>query len=296
MVAWRRSSLGVSVHFGRALPARACSAAAGPSSLVNQHKSLCASGTLRADERQATALIRLQDLRLELRDHWSAMRVYSEELIKWHIEVRAIRERQRAAEEERRRLAARPLWQRLWAQISPWPQALPPPVEATPQRPQPGAEAPALETLIQTRAPTPDCLDQAGGCSGGGRGCSSGGGGCSTEGGSSQVTSGCSSSSDTQAADCGGGGGGGGGGCSTQGGGCSQRANGAAEVSAAARASVTAIVAPPSDGPLSDEEKRHPFWRSGLGANAVRIAPWPLDDATHRGHPPVRVVSGTSRG
>ena len=55
----------------------------------------------------------------ELRGHWADMREYSESLIVWHVEVRAIQERQRAAEEELGRLAARPLWQRLWSRLFP---------------------------------------------------------------------------------------------------------------------------------------------------------------------------------
>eukprot|EP00966_Prymnesium_polylepis_P244101 5645279-Prymnesium_polylepis.1 len=223
--------------------------------LVVAHEALVSDGALREDERQRAALSRLQDVRIELRAHWGAMRDYSEELISWHVKARAIRERQRAIEEERWRLASRPLWQRLWTMMT----APPSPTAAVP-----AADAPALETLIQTRAPQ-GALDSGGSCSGGsGGGC--GGGGCSS--GAATATVEVSGDHDSSSGGCSSGGGcGSGSGCGS---GAGTATAIAADPSAEARAAATAVVAPPSDGPLSNDEKRHPFWTSGLGAAALK--------------------------
>eukprot|EP00966_Prymnesium_polylepis_P143555 3313967-Prymnesium_polylepis.1 len=120
------------------------------------------------------------------------MRSYSESLIVYHVEVRAIRERQRAEEEERRLLAAQPLYIRLWRRISQWHPALsaPPDLAAQPHHVSATATAsvPALESLIQTRAPTAAVDESA--CGQGG--CGTQGGGCASTP-VREATAGCSS-------------------------------------------------------------------------------------------------------
>ena len=286
-------------------PARALSSRA--STLTEQYDALVDRGELQYNPQQRELAIRLQQLRMELRKHSALTRSYASDLRVWHARVAEVmRLREEAAAREAARRAALPLWQRWFERMigrdSP---AVPSQTVASAGQQVHGI---AIDAIPRKEQQTLMQGDTACRGSGGSGGCSSGGGGggCSMRSSSSENSSSGSSSSDSSsnsgsgssvssasasggssASSCGSSGS-----CAGQGSFSSSPEKVMANVTPAkVMASVTPAkvtngdgsavssrssystgqaVAPPTLEDLSEQERRHPFWVSGLGSALTR--------------------------